>query len=42
VVEVGPAWLKAATVAETIENYMQSGVQFVYLRSSLVAPPTEG
>jgi 4-aminobutyrate aminotransferase/(S)-3-amino-2-methylpropionate transaminase len=42
VVEAGPAWLKAATVSETIENYMQSGIQFVYLRSSLVAPPTEG
>jgi hypothetical protein len=42
VVERGPAWLKAATVVETIENYMQSGIAFVYLRSSLVAPPTEG
>jgi 4-aminobutyrate aminotransferase-like enzyme len=42
VVEAGPAWLKTATVVETIENYMQSGVQFVYLRSSLETPPTEG
>ena len=42
VVAAGPAWLKAATVVETIENYMQSGDQFVYLRSSLVTPPTEG
>jgi 4-aminobutyrate aminotransferase-like enzyme len=42
VVETGPAWLKTAAVVETIENYMQSGVPFVYLRSSLVAPPTEG
>ena len=42
VVEAGPAWLKAATVVETIENYMQSGVRFVYLRSSLVAPPAAG
>jgi hypothetical protein len=41
-VESGPAWLKAATVVETVENYMQSGVTFVYLRSSLVTPPTEG
>lgn len=37
-VETGPAWLKAATVVETIDNYLQSGVTFVYLRSSLVAP----
>jgi hypothetical protein len=42
VVAAGPAWLKAANVVETIENYMQSGDQFVYLRSSLVTPPTEG
>ncbi len=42
VVAAGPAWLKAATVVETVENYMQSGDQFVYLRSSLVTPPTEG
>jgi len=41
VVEGGPAWMKAATVVDTIENYMQSGTRFVYLRSSLVAPPTE-
>ena len=41
-VEGGPAWMKAATVVETFDNYMQSGVKFVYLRSSLVAPPTEG
>jgi 4-aminobutyrate aminotransferase / (S)-3-amino-2-methylpropionate transaminase len=42
VVEAGPPWLKAATVVETVENYMQSGIQFVYLRSSLVTPPAEG
>ena len=41
-VETGPAWMKAATVVETVENYMHSGVPFVYLRSSLVAPPAEG
>jgi hypothetical protein len=41
-VESGPAWLKQAAVAETIDSYMQSGITFVYLRSSLVAPPTEG
>jgi hypothetical protein len=40
-VEGGPAWMKQATVTETFENYMQSGITFVYLRSSLVAPPTE-
>jgi hypothetical protein len=42
VVEAGPAWLKSATVVETIDNYMQSGIQFVYLRSSLETPPSEG
>jgi hypothetical protein len=42
VVEAGPAWMKAATVSESIDNYMHSGVKFLYLRSSLVAPPTEG
>ncbi len=42
VVETGPAWMKAATIVESVENYLQSGVPFVYLRSSLVAPPTEG
>jgi 4-aminobutyrate aminotransferase-like enzyme len=42
VAETGPAWMKAASVTETVENYMQSGVPFVYLRSSLVAPTTEG
>jgi 4-aminobutyrate aminotransferase-like enzyme len=40
-IETGPAWVKSASVAETIENYMQSGVPFVYLRSSLVAPNAE-
>jgi 4-aminobutyrate aminotransferase-like enzyme len=42
VVETGPAWLRSATVTDTVENYMQSGVPFVYLRSPLVAPPGEG
>ena len=41
VVGHGPAWMTQATVVDTIENYMQSGTRFVYLRSSLVAPPTE-
>jgi 4-aminobutyrate aminotransferase-like enzyme len=40
--ETGPAWLKAATVVETIESYMHSGVRFVYLRSALAAPAAEG
>jgi len=41
-VDTGPAWMNQATVVDTIDNYMQSGVTFVYLRSSLVAPPQEG
>ncbi|MCM2332841.1 MAG: aminotransferase class III-fold pyridoxal phosphate-dependent enzyme [Anaeromyxobacteraceae bacterium] len=42
VLDTGPAWMKAATVVDTIENYMQSGVTFAYLRSSLVTAPVEG
>ena len=42
VVDAGPAWMRQATVVDTVESYMHSGVTFVYLRSSLVAPPAEG
>jgi hypothetical protein len=30
-VESGPAWLRTATVQETLEDYLQSGIRFVYL-----------
>ncbi|MFT3913136.1 MAG: aminotransferase class III-fold pyridoxal phosphate-dependent enzyme [Anaeromyxobacteraceae bacterium] len=39
--DTGPAWMREAQVLDTLENYMQSGIPFVYLRSSLVTPPTE-
>lgn len=42
VLDTGPAWMRAATVVDTVENYMQSGVTFAYLRSSLVTAPAEG
>ena len=34
----GPAWLKAATVLERIDNYLRSGITFVYLQAPLTAP----
>jgi hypothetical protein len=41
-VETGPAWIKAAAVVDTFENYMQSGVTFVYLRAAVGATSAEG
>jgi hypothetical protein len=35
VLETGPAWLRAATVVETIEDYLQSGERFVYVRAAV-------
>jgi 4-aminobutyrate aminotransferase/(S)-3-amino-2-methylpropionate transaminase len=35
VVETGPAWLKAATVVETVEDYLRSGEKFVYVRAAV-------
>ncbi|MFM9888681.1 MAG: aminotransferase class III-fold pyridoxal phosphate-dependent enzyme, partial [Burkholderiales bacterium] len=31
----GPAWLRAAAVLRTVDNYLRSGVRFVYLHTSL-------
>jgi hypothetical protein len=33
--ETGPSWLRSATVVETIEDYLRSGVKFVYLRAAV-------
>jgi hypothetical protein len=33
--ETGPAWLRTATVVESIEDYLRSGVKFVYLRAAV-------
>jgi 4-aminobutyrate aminotransferase-like enzyme len=41
-VETGPAWMKGAAVVDTFENYMQSGVTFVYLRAAVGATSAEG
>lgn len=35
VVEHGPAWLRAATVVETIEDYLRSGERFLYVRAPI-------
>jgi hypothetical protein len=34
-VEEGPGWMRAATVLETVEDYLQSGIRFVYLRAAV-------
>jgi len=31
----GPPWLASATVLERLENYLRSGIDFVYLQSAL-------
>ncbi len=36
--ETGPAWLRGATVLERIDNYLRSGLRFVYLQATLVSP----
>ena len=41
VLETGPAWLKAATVVETIEDYLRSGEKFVYVRAAVGGATTE-
>jgi len=35
VLETGPEWMRGATVLERIDNYLRSGVRFVYLQASL-------
>jgi hypothetical protein len=36
--ETGPEWMKNAAVLERIENYLRSGVTFVYLQATLAKP----
>jgi hypothetical protein len=36
--ETGPDWLRNSTVLERIENYLRSGMTFVYLQSPLAKP----
>ena len=33
--ETGPQWLRRATVLETVDDYLQSGIRFVYLRAAI-------
>jgi len=33
--ETGPAWLRSATVLERLDNYLRSGISFVYLQAAL-------
>jgi hypothetical protein len=33
--EEGPEWIRAASVLETVDDYLQSGIRFVYLRARL-------
>jgi len=35
VLETGPAWLQSAAVIETVEDYLQSGEKFVYVRAAV-------
>jgi len=40
--ETGPRWMRMATVLETIDNYLQSGIRFVYLRAPCGGATPEG
>jgi 4-aminobutyrate aminotransferase/(S)-3-amino-2-methylpropionate transaminase len=33
--ETGPQWIRAATVLEAVDDYLQSGIRFVYLRAAV-------
>jgi 4-aminobutyrate aminotransferase-like enzyme/ribosomal protein S18 acetylase RimI-like enzyme len=33
--ETGPEWIRAATVLDTVEDYLQSGIRFVYLQARI-------
>ena len=37
--ETGPEWIRNATVLERTENYLRSGVTFVYLQATLAKTP---
>jgi 4-aminobutyrate aminotransferase-like enzyme len=32
--ETGPGWIRTATVLETVDDYLQSGIRFVYLQAA--------
>jgi hypothetical protein len=35
----GPSWFRDAVVVQTVDNYLRSGMRFVYLNASLDGPP---
>ena len=35
----GPDWIRAATVARVVENYLRSGIAFTYLHAPLDPDP---
>jgi hypothetical protein len=37
--ETGPEWLRKATVVETVENYLGSGIPFAYLQAAVQPEP---
>jgi hypothetical protein len=42
VVETGPEWIRRATIISRIDNYLRSGLPFVYLQAALQpAPPSQ-
>jgi 4-aminobutyrate aminotransferase-like enzyme len=42
ILESGPEWLRGAAVLNRVENYLRSGVRFVYLQCALRADSTRG
>jgi hypothetical protein len=38
--ETGPAWVKSASVLKRIDNYLRSGIRFVYLQAPMKEPVT--
>jgi hypothetical protein len=35
----GPPWFRGASVVHTVDNYLRSGMRFVYLNAPLMDPP---
>jgi len=40
VLETGPKWLADATILERVENYLRSGIAFVYVQVALAGTPS--
>jgi L-lysine 6-transaminase len=40
--DAGPAWLRDAAVLQRVDNYLRSGVTFVYLQAALEVPAERG